>query len=174
MSEQIIGHVGPEGIKPHKPKVKSVTGMLKKCFLRITDDSLAKAREKLEEEAILNKYLYAKGPELVDDSDLPMDSPVDDELEKASDEYVHSTLVGSPSVKKNAYKAGARWQKQQDEHTIWKLSSANYDKGYEKGKEEMKQKMIEWLKENVTYTHPRKGTKECLINISALKDAMND
>ena len=33
-----------------------------------------------------------------------------DELCKAADEYVHSTLVGSLSIKKNAFKAGANWQ----------------------------------------------------------------
>ena len=30
--------------------------------------------------------------------------------------------------------------------------------------------VVEWLKKNVTYTHPRKGTKECVVNISKLKE----
>ena len=33
-----------------------------------------------------------------------MDEPVAEDLEQASDDYVKSTLVGSPSIKKNAFK----------------------------------------------------------------------
>ena len=36
------------------------------------------------------------------------------------------------------------------------------------------EKVVEWLKKNCTYTHPRKGTEECFINLFALKDAMED
>lgn len=39
-------------------------------------------------------------------------------------------------------------------------------------REEMIEKVCEWLKKNVTYTHPRKGTEECIINLGKLKDAM--
>ena len=39
-------------------------------------------------------------------------------------------------------------------------------------KEELLNEVCEWLKKNVTYTHPRKGTKECLINIAKLKDSL--
>lgn len=41
-------------------------------------------------------------------------------------------------------------------------------------REEMIDNVIEWLKKNVTYTHPRKGTKECLVNIVKLKDDLKD
>lgn len=34
--------------------------------------------------------------------------------------------------------------------------------------------VVEWLKKNVTYIHPRKGTKECLVNIVKLKDDLKD
>jgi hypothetical protein len=40
-----------------------------------------------------------------------MDEPVAEDLEQASNDYVKSTLVGSPSIKKNAFKAGATWDK---------------------------------------------------------------
>jgi hypothetical protein len=33
-------------------------------------------------------------------------------------------------------------------------------------------KACEWLKKNVTYTHPRKGTEECVINLNAFREAM--
>jgi len=33
-------------------------------------------------------------------------------------------------------------------------------------------RVCDWLKENATYTHPRKGTKKCIINLTALKEAM--
>ena len=36
------------------------------------------------------------------------------------------------------------------------------------------EKVVEWLKKNCTYTHPRKGTEECFINLFALKDAMEE
>lgn len=41
-------------------------------------------------------------------------------------------------------------------------------------REETIEKVVEWLKKNVTYTHPRKGTKECLINIAKLKDDLRN
>lgn len=34
--------------------------------------------------------------------------------------------------------------------------------------------VVEWLKKNITYTHPRKGTKECLVNIVKLKDDLKN
>ena len=39
-------------------------------------------------------------------------------------------------------------------------------------REETIDNVVEWLKKNVTYIHPRKGTKECLVNIIKLKDAL--
>lgn len=39
--------------------------------------------------------------------------PVSDDLEDAAEDYCKSTLVGSHSIKKNAFKAGAQWQKGQ-------------------------------------------------------------
>lgn len=49
--------------------------------------------------------------EILDLAYLLMDEPVAEDLEQASDDYVKSTLVGSPSIKKNAFKAGAAWDK---------------------------------------------------------------
>ena len=47
-------------------------------------------------------------------------------------------------------------------------------KAVEIAREEMIEKVCEWLKKNVTYTHPRKGTEECIINLVRLKDAMRN
>ena len=47
-------------------------------------------------------------------------------------------------------------------------------KAVEIAREEMIDKFCEWVKKNVTYTHPRKGTEECMINLGRLKDAMRD
>ena len=41
-------------------------------------------------------------------------------------------------------------------------------------KEEMIDKFCEWVKKNVTYIHPRKGTEVCVINLGKLKEAMRD
>jgi len=41
-------------------------------------------------------------------------------------------------------------------------------------REETIDNIVEWLKKNATYTHPRKGTKECIINIAQLKNDLKD
>lgn len=41
-------------------------------------------------------------------------------------------------------------------------------------KEEAIEDVIKWLKKNATYTHPRKGTKECIVNIAKLKDDLKN
>lgn len=47
-------------------------------------------------------------------------------------------------------------------------------KAVEIAREEMIDKFCEWVKKNVTYIHPRKGTEECVVNLGKLKDAMRD
>ena len=34
------------------------------------------------------------------------------------------------------------------------------------------EKACEWLKDNITYIHPRKGTKECIVNLTRFRDFM--
>jgi hypothetical protein len=34
------------------------------------------------------------------------------------------------------------------------------------------EKAVKYLKDNVTYIHPRKGTKECIVNIPKFIDYM--
>ena len=34
------------------------------------------------------------------------------------------------------------------------------------------EKACEWLKNNITYIHPRKGTKECAVNLIVFRDFM--
>lgn len=50
--------------------------------------------------------------------------------------------------------------------------SRGYKSGYMIGYREMYDKMVAWLKKNLTFTHPRKETEECPINFGALNDAM--
>jgi hypothetical protein len=47
-------------------------------------------------------------------------------------------------------------------------------KAVEIAREEMIDKFCEWVKKNVTYIHPRKGTEECVVNLGKLKEAMKD
>ena len=35
-------------------------------------------------------------------------------------------------------------------------------------------KVVEWMKANLTYMHPRKGVETCMVNIPAFLDAMNE
>lgn len=46
---------------------------------------------------------------------LDDEEPVSEDLEDAAEDYCKSTLVGSHSIKKNAFKAGAQWQKKKDQ-----------------------------------------------------------
>ena len=34
------------------------------------------------------------------------------------------------------------------------------------------EKACDWLKTNVTYTHPRTGETKCVVNLNAFRDAM--
>lgn len=54
------------------------------------------------------------------------------------------------------------------------LSPDEAKKAVEITRAETINEVIEWLKKNVTYTHPRKGIKECLVNIIKLKDDLKN
>ena len=47
-------------------------------------------------------------------------------------------------------------------------------KAVEIAREETIDEVVEWLKKNATYTHPRKGTKECIINIAKIKNDLRN
>ena len=70
-----------------------------------------------------------------------IEETVSEELEKTSDDYAHSTLVGSPSVKKNAFKAGARWQQEKDKKWLAdnhkQIFNNGYAEGFENGRDDM-------------------------------------
>lgn len=63
------------------------------------------------------------------------------------------------------------------EYFMW-ISPDQAREAVDIAREEMIDKFCEWVKKNVTYTHPRKGTEECVVNISKLredlKQAMKD
>lgn len=59
------------------------------------------------------------------------------------------------------------------EYNPW-LTPDQARKAVEIAREETIDKVVEWLKKNATYTHPRKGTKECIINIAQLKDDLKN
>lgn len=78
-----------------------------------------------------------------------MTEEMNNELELAAQEYQHNHCpMVSMDELSIAFKAGANWQKEQDMQWV-----------------------CDWLKENVTYTHPRKGTTECIVNLTVFKDA---
>lgn len=54
------------------------------------------------------------------------------------------------------------------------LSPDQARRAVEIAREETIDKIVEWLKKNATYTHPRKGTKECIVNIAKLKDDLKN
>ena len=63
----------------------------------------------------------------------------------------------------NGVKLGAKWS---DEHPLVEreLKEA-YIEGYEQAIEDA----CKWLQDNLTYTHPRKETKTCMVNIPRFK-----
>lgn len=69
------------------------------------------------------------------------EEPVSDDLEEAVNAYIgYAPEVDESSStygKRQAFKAGAKWQRQRDEHLIWQISTANYEKGIEEGKQQM-------------------------------------
>ena len=52
------------------------------------------------------------------------------------------------------------------------LSPDEARKAVEIAEEEMIDKFYDWLKNNATYIHPRKGTEECITTLVKLKQAM--
>ena len=62
--------------------------------------------------------------------------PVSEELEEAANAYISNENNYSHS-RTDTFKAGAKWQRQKDEHLIWQTSTANYEKGIEEGKQQM-------------------------------------
>lgn len=84
---------------------------------------------------------------------------VSNDLEKAAKHYLYSNIlyndvyVGNPTDKDciEMFKAGTKWQRK-----------------------DLIEKACKWLKENATYIHPRKGTKECMINLTMFKEAMEE
>jgi hypothetical protein len=60
-----------------------------------------------------------------------------------------------------------------EDYCPW-LSPDQARRAVEIAREETIDKIVEWLKKNATYTHPRKGTKECIVNIAKLKDDLRN
>ena len=72
------------------------------------------------------------------------EEPVSNDLEEAACEYDNSHIDDNNL----AFKAGAQWQKQQDQSTIELAEDHAMLAGMEKMKEEMIDKACEWLKEH--------------------------
>lgn len=47
-------------------------------------------------------------------------------------------------------------------------------KGYEQAEKDTIERVCKWLKKNATYIHPRTGRETCIINLNALREAMED
>lgn len=70
--------------------------------------------------------------------------------------------------------SNAYWDKNDgDSYFPW-LTPDQARRAVEIAREEVIEKACEWLLKNVTYTHPRKGTKECIVNIAKLKDDLRN
>lgn len=76
----------------------------------------------------------------------------------------------------------ACWQKwlspsnqKEVEGVLPKTEFAMYARHFaELGKKNTLDHVVEWMKKNLVFTHPRKGEEACIVNIGAFLDAMND
>ena len=86
--------------------------------------------------------------------DSVKEESVSEELEDAANEYCVGSSYSEAIMEKPAFKAGAKWQRQKDEHLIWQTSTANYEKGIEEGKQQMMKDAVEcYIGANKEMTH---------------------
>lgn len=65
------------------------------------------------------------------------------------------------------------WDVGGDNYSPW-LTPDQARRAVEIAREEMIDKFYDWLRNNATYIHPRKGTEECITTLGKLKEAMKD
>lgn len=51
---------------------------------------------------------------------------------------------------------------------------AGFIEGYKQAEKDVIERVCEWLKKNATYTHPRTDKESCIINLNALREAMEE
>lgn len=82
----------------------------------------------------------------------PVSNNLDDAAKSYGDEKEKKAGCGTEFTTSElieSFKAGSKWNE-----------------------ERLINKVCDWLSKNATYTHPRKGTEECIVNISRFKEAM--
>lgn len=47
-----------------------------------------------------------------------------------------------------------------------------FQQGYEQSEKDTIERVCDWLKKNVTYIHPRTNKETCIVNLNALREAM--
>lgn len=116
-------------------KVQKIREEVKKLMYGFNLEADIASCEDAEAEKLADiKYQLCK--KILDYIDNVQKEPVSDDLEKASDDYAHSTLVGSSSVKKNSFKAGARWQQEKDKKWLADNHKQIFNNGWEEGFED--------------------------------------
>ena len=61
-----------------------------------------------------------------------------------------------------------------DEDESWHLTNPNGDSVEYVRKDAFIEKVCKYLQENCTYTHPRKGIPTCAVNLTLLKEYLED
>ena len=54
------------------------------------------------------------------------------------------------------------------------MQRAFYQKGYEQAEKDTIERACEWMEKNLRFPHPRKGTEECIVNLWAFREAMEE
>lgn len=101
------------------------------------------------------------------------EEPLSDELDSAALEYANGELikagvtdencpremaVAQAILMVNGFKAGSGWQREKDEHLIWQLSAANYEKGKQEAREQMLKEAVDgYIMGNSYYRHKDVG-----------------
>lgn len=84
--------------------------------------------------------------------------------------------IGEAAALKIHGRAATAGENYANEHSHSIIEEVAYGRGYKSGYMlgycEMYEKMCDWLKTNVKFTHPRTGEEECPINFGVLNDDM--
>lgn len=81
--------------------------------------------------------------------------------------------AGALRIHGRAMTAGENYANEHSHSIIEEVAyGRGYKSGYMLGYCEMYEKMCDWLKTNVKFTHPRTGEEECPINFGVLNDDM--
>ena len=171
--------------------------IVKKCDMLINNGNYeadAYTQDTVEDIAELCNHIldgdYGKLVEVKEVQEEPVSEDLEEAIEKS---FIYHESRGDDfrsdkqieTAYRYGFETGAKWKEEQFEKDCADLCNGiatakglavtmAYDKGVADAREQMIKKFYDWLRSNVTYIHPRKGTEECITTLGKLKQAMKD